>query len=339
MIALLRVDASTPPDVARARQRAAVPLERVEEHDAAPDARALVRLLPGAYVAAADWGRLDDRSRHLTRIAALAPAIEPQRVVSHWSAAAMHGWPRLGRWPAQVDLSEPGRTSTERRRRAFVLRPSTADLLPPRRGAGPAASVPMTVLGQTVRVSSPVVTAADTARTAGFRDAVVALDAALRAGVEPDALRALVERAGRRNGRRARRAVDFADARSESVGESLLRVLLHELGAPTPVLQHAFRSPSGAHARVDFWFPDQGVVVEFDGEAKYRDPALRGGRSAEQVVIDEKYREDWIRALPDVRGVVRIRWSELFQRARLAVRLRGAGIPLAPAAAGTDRGR
>lgn len=34
---------------------------------------------------------------------------------------------------------------------------------------------------------------------------------------------------------------------------------------------------------------------EFDGAAKYRDPRLRRGRAPEQVLADEKQREDWIR--------------------------------------------
>jgi hypothetical protein len=35
---------------------------------------------------------------------------------------------------------------------------------------------------------------------------------------------------------------------------------------------------------------------EYDGEGKYLDPALRGQVTAEEVMLREKEREDWIRA-------------------------------------------
>ncbi|WFR66564.1 hypothetical protein P9139_17600 [Curtobacterium flaccumfaciens] len=104
--------------------------------------------------------------------------------------------------------------------------------------------------------------------------------------------------------------------------------MMHDVGLPEPVLQHEFRAGGRLIARVDFWFPDQGVVVEFDGLAKYRDPALRGGRTADEVLVAEKLREDDVRSLPDVRRVVRVTWRDvnpggaaprMFSRAGLAV--------------------
>ncbi len=72
---------------------------------------------------------------------------------------------------------------------------------------------------------------------------------------------------------RAERALDLADGRSGSPGRVVARVALDEVGAPTPVLQHEFRDDSGTIGFVDFWFPDQGVVLEFDGRVKYADPS------------------------------------------------------------------
>ncbi|WIB67909.1 hypothetical protein DEI93_02385 [Curtobacterium sp. MCBD17_035] len=315
MLELIRVDVRTPPDVARSLQRAALPAQ--------PGGTAreptLVRLLRGTYVHRDAWERLDERGRHLVRIAAVAPTLGERRIVAHCSAAAVHDWSVLGGWPDRVALTEPDRVRSETRRRSVVLHPTTST-----------DSIAVTVLGHLVRASSPTVTAADLARTMAFRSSVIVLDQALRRGLDRRSVLALVDCAGPRGAARATRAIAFADARAESVGESLMRVVLHELGAPTPVLQHEFRSPRGSLARVDFWFPDQGVVLEFDGEGKYRDPALRGGRSAEQVVIDEKYREDWVRALPEVRAVRRVRWAELFRRHDLARKLLGAGLPLRP---------
>ena len=53
-------------------------------------------------------------------------------------------------------------------------------------------------------------------------------------------------------------------------------------------------------ARVDAWYEDTAVAIEFDGRVKYLDP--RGGRSAGEVLWQEKRREDQVRGL-DVRFV------------------------------------
>ncbi|WP_413602939.1 hypothetical protein [Curtobacterium sp. Curtsp57] len=131
----------------------------------------------------------------------------------------------------------------------------------------------------------------------------------------------------RRGAALAHAALDFADHRSDSVGESLARVVLHETGAPRPLLQHEFRSPDGLRALVDFWFPDQGVVVEYDGAVKYRDARTRDGRTPEQVVIAEKTHEDWIRALPEVRALRRLTSHDLRSVPFVAATLRAVGVP------------
>ena len=60
-------------------------------------------------------------------------------------------------------------------------------------------------------------------------------------------------------------------------------------------------------ARVDGWYEEAAVAVEFDGFVKYVDP--RGGRTPAEVAWEEKRREDEIRAL-DVR-VVRVVQADL----------------------------
>ena len=85
-----------------------------------------------------------------------------------------------------------------------------------------------------------------------------------------------------------------------------MRVLLAGQGFPPPVLQAELTASDGDFvARVDFLFPDERVVVEFDGETKYGDgPA--------EAVIAEKWREDRIRELGYI--VVRVSWSDLAYR-------------------------
>ncbi len=55
--------------------------------------------------------------------------------------------------------------------------------------------------------------------------------------------------------------------------------------------------PSGDVYWVDFEFLGQRMFGEVDGVMKYADASMRGGRSAEQVVIGEKRREDEIRGV------------------------------------------
>lgn len=69
------------------------------------------------------------------------------------------------------------------------------------------------------------------------------------------------------------------------------------------------------------------MIVEFDGFVKYRDPALRNGRNAEEVVIAEKLREGRLRARPRVRTLVRVVWADVQDDDRLSRALTSAGLP------------
>jgi hypothetical protein len=316
VIEILRIDERTPSDVARSIQRRACSPASLRSGGTVP-VGAFVRLVRGVYVRAEDWEPLDARDRHRARVAAVSPMLGPDRVVSHASAAALHGWPMLHDWGDRVHVAEFERTRVDRRGKALIVHPRT-----------PGPVLPKRLLDQIVRVTAPEVAAADLARSMSLRDAVVPLDHALRNGLGREAIRAVLDTSGQRGHARGATALDLADPRSDSVGESLARVVLHEIGAPTPVLQHRFRSARGEEAFVDFWFPDAGVVVEFDGEAKYRDPALLRGRTSQQAVIDEKYREDWIRRDPAVRHFIRLRWAELWHPTAVAAKLLAAGVVL-----------
>jgi hypothetical protein len=117
------------------------------------------------------------------------------------------------------------------------------------------------------------------------------------------------ELAGTPGSRAATRAVTFADGRSESVGESRSRVLLHRLGLAPSALQRTIHSASGLFlGRADFAWEDERVVGEFDGRVKYG-RARRPGHDPADVVFEEKRREDAIR--DEDWGVVRWTWSDL----------------------------
>ncbi len=109
-------------------------------------------------------------------------------------------------------------------------------------------------------------------RATPYPVAVSVVDEALRRGVATTGqLAAAVKLFERRSGiTTAVKAVTFGDGRSESVGESRLRVLLADLGLPQPALQVEIRDAVGILvARVDFLLEQWGVVIEFDGALKY----------------------------------------------------------------------
>ncbi|MCU1528636.1 MAG: hypothetical protein JWP75_2399, partial [Frondihabitans sp.] len=174
-------------------------------------------------------------------------------------------------------------------------------------------------------------TALDLAIGSPLRQAVLALDHGLRSKLL--SLSELQEQLDRRGACRgavkARRAIEFADGRSESAGESLSRVVMLESGFAIPDLQRRFARVSGEKAFVDFYWERQGIVGEFDGDIKYRAPEFRSGLSAEEVVVREKDRENWVRADHEVEGFVRWTWADAFTPGRLGGLLRAAGVPQA----------
>jgi hypothetical protein len=166
-----------------------------------------------------------------------------------------------------------------------------------------------------------------------FPDAVVALDWAIRLSsardpkpfATKDDIRLAADRLHFSRGRNnLDRALAFADGRSGSPGESLSRALMLELGFPIPELQVDFSDRRGFIGTVDFWWPDQQLIGEFDGVAKYIRLEYTSGRSAAEVVVDEKNRENRLRA----RGprVTRWDWSIAKSPALLLEHLTGAGL-------------
>lgn len=161
----------------------------------------------------------------------------------------------------------------------------------------------------------------DVARRWSFRDAVVTADHALRLELtDSDELRELLlRRPSWPRGSRALQVVQFADARSESPGEWVARVVFAEEGLPVPTLQLEVFDARLLVGRLDFAWEEQRVAGEFDGRVKYGD---------RDVLLKEKRREDWLRALGW--RFVRFGWEELFRPRTLARRIRAA---LAEAAA------
>jgi hypothetical protein len=96
------------------------------------------------------------------------------------------------------------------------------------------------------------------------------------------------------------------------------------LGLTAPVLQQAFADSNGHIGVVDFWWPDCGLVGEFDGRGKYLRDEFSRGRSVAEIVMQEKAREDRLRALG--LKVVRWEWADAIDLRRLEAKLRSAGL-------------
>jgi hypothetical protein len=155
-------------------------------------------------------------------------------------------------------------------------------------------------------------------RSTSYPVAVSVVDQALRRQIAtPEQLtKALALFANRPGISTATRAVQFADGKAESVGESRLRVLLADLGLPAPTAQVEIRDSDGSLvARVDFLLVEWGVIIEFDGAVKYGDEGA-------DALIAEKLREDRLRDLGY--QVVRVSWADLARPAELLGRIRRA---------------
>ncbi|WP_164702127.1 hypothetical protein [Modestobacter sp. KNN46-3] len=266
----------------------------------------LDRLQRGAYIDP----QADRAARARAVIVATVAGLRLPGAVSHGSAAVLHGLPtwRVGSARVHVTRAPPASGASSRRVHLHVARLGAEE----------------TTVVDGVLTTDVTRTVVDLARTLTFESAVVTADAALALGSTTaaqldDALRRM---GGAPGTRRAARVIAFADRRSESVGESRSRVLIHRIGLTAPDLQVEVRRPDGSLVgRCDFGWDAQRTLGEFDGRVKYG-RLLRPGESAGDVVYREKLREDEMRDLG--REVVRWTWPELEEPGVVAARLRRA---------------
>ena len=256
------------------------------------DVRWLVRsgrwvpLRRGVY---ADAARLAEVGKAPAQAAAAWLAVGRRGVVSHRTAAVLHGLSILGpAGPAHLTVP-PGNL---RPRRTPDLRLAVAAL--PVHHLTSVGGLPVTSVARTVL---------DLARSLPFRPAIVVADSALRhARTDPAELQGVLRDCWVWPGvRRAARVVDFAADGSDSPLESLCRALFHRAGLPAPEQQALVVDPrDGWFARVDFRWERHRTVVEADGRLKYVDPT---------DLWAEKLRQERIEELGHT--VVRVTWSQV----------------------------
>ncbi len=282
------------------------------------------RVRAGVYADPIEFSLADRRRIELSRIAAVVGTRRSRVVLCHEAAAAVWGLPRIGRAPDEVELLD-----------VKLTRPRSLNGVRWRRTPFDPAEI---VERNGYLVTGLVQTVADLACERSFVSAVAAIDAALAPGlrsmafavvpgIDREALLARLHEFGRRRGSRdAERAIGFADARAESPGESLSRAQMHLLGFPEPELQVEFGRADGGVDRVDFDWPEYRVFGEFDGDLKVLDPRFRRGRTAEQVLLDERRRDRRIGARHRRYGV-HWDWRIAMRRRELAATLTDAGLP------------
>lgn len=190
---------------------------------------------------------------------------------------------------------------------------------------------PLEVRG--LRVTPLLRTILDSLRWMGFREGMVVADWAM--GTRGVAWQDFVEYAYHRIGscRGVRSALSTfvrATGLAESGGESIARAVMIEQGYLLPAQQAEVPDPlhPGRTFRVDFvWVRADGRVIvgECDGLRKLLDPKMTGGRTPQQVLLDQRKREGLITAY-DV-SVLRFTYEEAAGVSELVRKLDLYGVP------------
>ncbi|WP_109471112.1 type IV toxin-antitoxin system AbiEi family antitoxin domain-containing protein [Ornithinimicrobium cavernae] len=277
----------------------------------------LVRVARGVYVSAArlnppggrsagdDAFALADR-RHLLLLDALLRTYGPKVAASHQSAVLAWGLPAASSSLDRRHLVHTARGRTARRHDDFTIHTCELDGVITEHEGRRLVIPPLAVVSQALQV--------------GLVDAVASMDAAVVR--ELTTLQEIAEMLERMRHTPllglARRAFGLADGLSESPGETRLRLVIIQLGLRFRA-QHWIRTETGTFYRVDFYLPELGVVLEYDGREKYLRPenrlnrtgveAAQNSAAGRKALMAEKSREDDLRI--DGFGVGRVTASGL----------------------------
>jgi hypothetical protein len=266
---------------------------------------AWVSVRRGVYADRQLWERLTGPDeRQLTRDRAASLRISRPHVMSHDSAALELGMDVL-RPSAQVThVTRPGVVGSHLR---YGVKHHLAPYRPDQ---------VIEVSGR--RVLDPARTAADITREHGLSAGVVAFDSALRLGcTDVDLEAACAPMKNWPNVTVVRAARRLADPGAESVGETLTRLLVTELGLGRPETQFGLTD-----GRRTVWC-DLRIgrhVFEFDGRIKYQRRHEGGVAEVDpqDALWAEKQRQDWVCGFK--LGMSRIIWGDLWgARRRMAL--------------------
>ncbi|MGE2691050.1 hypothetical protein [Mycolicibacterium pulveris] len=199
----------------------------------------LVRVWYGVYAASAP----DLRGR----LAALDLFIRQHAVACMGTAAALYGFDVEN--TSQVHVLDPG----------VRMRPTTGLMVHQRVGA------PLQRVDGRL-ATAPAWTAVEVARQLRRPRALATLDAALHVNAcsRVQLESAVREQKGRRGIVQVRGLLPYADGRAESAMESEARLVMIDYGLPMPELQYEIVGLDGTVYRVDFAWPKQRVVAEYE---------------------------------------------------------------------------
>ena len=267
---------------------------------------AWVTVRRGVYAERSLWEGVDETGQWTLRDRAAHLAMTKPHAMSHDSAARLLGLETLNAKRPLSHIVRPGvgGSRTEHGVKHHLSRVSPREM--------------ETVDG--IRVTGLARTALDIGREHGFEAGAVAVDGAMRRGVTRRQLTdelELMENWPYITSSRA--AVEVGDAGAETVGETMARLLVLELGIGRPSTQFAVRIASGV-AWCDLRVGCH--VFEFDGRIKYQrvDNGGVADRPVEDVLWDERKRQQEICALG--LGMSRIIWSDFYGPARDKARQR-----------------
>nr|WP_167267443.1 type IV toxin-antitoxin system AbiEi family antitoxin domain-containing protein [Paenarthrobacter ilicis] len=256
----------------------------------------LLRLRYGCYIRASTWESLSPGGQARERIMAHAHGTLTTStggfVYSHLSAARLHG---LFLWGVdqKVHILHPVRPSADRWGKD--VRAHTESL-----------SEHQVELIRGLRTTTLERTLADSGRMLSYPKALVVMDHGLRKGADITALKGIAAISdGKRGIRTLRKALDNADPRSESAGETLTRELIQRLRIKPPEPQVEVQSRVGRH-RMDFAWKKEKLALEFDGRTKYFDY-----QPTDEVIFQERRREKAL--VEEGWRFIRIEWKDLFQ--------------------------
>lgn len=284
------------------------------------------RIYWGAYLPNQLWDQLTAEAQHLARMLAAQQAARGALVFSHKSAAVLLGLPIYGELGSRVHVV--GSVAASGKSTRGVVR-HRADLLD---------EDVVEVSG--LMCTSPDRTILDLARFEPAETALAAADGYLRrefkVSHKVDWSRVfewqddMVTRIGRIRGRNgaagAQRLIALADPRIDSVLESISHLQLKRLKFEVEI-QVPVPAPHGRMYYVDFELLGLDLFGECDGKQKYLDARLRRGRTAAEVVYDEKRRQDWI-CKREHKDMVRWGYPEVPTARKLGMHLMGLGVPV-----------
>ncbi|QIM18759.1 hypothetical protein G7066_09355 [Leucobacter coleopterorum] len=313
------------------RSRAALLREGSSEREIVRRVRngTLLRLSRGMYARPETLSGLTPEERHLVYVIAVAKTRRVDNPFSSHSAAALLRLPLFGFREARPQIlvsHQSGSSSTHNvERRSAVFSENEI----------------VTVSG--IRCTNLDRTVLDLSRFDSPELAIACADEAIRMrfplerGQDPQPIaklwrQKLLEQLeavrGTRGVRRAARVIQLADGTADSPLESVARLRFTEFGYDVAA-QVRVPSPNGTFYYVDLELLGLGIFCEVDGKKKYTDPSIRNGKTADEVVLEEKRRSNWIEGTTKKR-VLRLGYRELVTPLAFANWLRANQVPPPP---------